>query len=125
MKFDPNNQFARRWLAVAAYDLGAVGLAAEELLKLGEADPRDGRSYRLLGLIEKDREHFPEAIEFYRESLRRKPDPPDRAEILEELADSLVRLSRFDEALDVINLLLTQETTSYDGKYYKLTEQVT
>lgn len=32
------------------------------------------------------------------------------------------RFDRFDEALDVINLLLTQETSDYEGKYYKLTE---
>ncbi len=32
------------------------------------------------------------------------------------------RFDRFDEALDVVNLLLTQETSNYDGKYYTLTE---
>jgi alkanesulfonate monooxygenase SsuD/methylene tetrahydromethanopterin reductase-like flavin-dependent oxidoreductase (luciferase family) len=32
------------------------------------------------------------------------------------------RFDRFDEALDVVNLLLTQETSDYDGTYYKLTE---
>jgi len=31
------------------------------------------------------------------------------------------RFDRFDEALDVIDGLLTQEETDYDGKYYKLT----
>ena len=105
LKHDPNNQFARRWLAVAAYDLGAVGLAAEELLKLGEADPRDGRSYRLLGLIEKDREQFATAVDYYSESLRRQPDPSDRDEILEELGESLLKLNRFDEALKVLEPL--------------------
>ena len=32
------------------------------------------------------------------------------------------RFDRFDEALDVIDLLLTQETSNYDGKYYQLAE---
>jgi F420-dependent oxidoreductase-like protein len=32
------------------------------------------------------------------------------------------RFDRFDEALDVIDLLLTEETSNYDGKYYQLTE---
>jgi F420-dependent oxidoreductase-like protein len=32
------------------------------------------------------------------------------------------RFDRFDEALDVVNLLLTQETSDYDGKYYQLAE---
>jgi alkanesulfonate monooxygenase SsuD/methylene tetrahydromethanopterin reductase-like flavin-dependent oxidoreductase (luciferase family) len=32
------------------------------------------------------------------------------------------RFDRFDEALEVIHLLLTQETSNFDGRYYKLTE---
>jgi F420-dependent oxidoreductase-like protein len=32
------------------------------------------------------------------------------------------RFDRFDEALEVINGLLTQEQTTFDGRYYKLTE---
>jgi alkanesulfonate monooxygenase SsuD/methylene tetrahydromethanopterin reductase-like flavin-dependent oxidoreductase (luciferase family) len=32
------------------------------------------------------------------------------------------RFDRFDEALDVIDLLLTRETSNYDGKYYRLTD---
>jgi len=99
LKREPDNLMARRWLAAGAYDLGSVGMAAEELLKVAEGDPRDGRAHRLLGLIEKDREQFAPAVDFYRESLRRQPDAPDRAEILEELGDCLLKLNRFDEAL--------------------------
>jgi tetratricopeptide (TPR) repeat protein len=105
LKRDPDNLMARRWLAAGAYDLGSVGLAAEELLKLAEADPRDGRAHRLLGLIEKDREQFAPAVDFYRESLRRQPDAPDRGEILEELGDCLLKLNRFDEALAALEEL--------------------
>ncbi|MCY2965743.1 MAG: tetratricopeptide repeat protein [Planctomycetota bacterium] len=93
---------ARRWLAVAAYDLGMVGLAAEELKKIAAADVTDGRSLRLLGLIEKDRAEYPEAIEFYRESLHRQPDPPDRAAVLEELAQACVQVNDYDQALDAL-----------------------
>ncbi len=32
------------------------------------------------------------------------------------------RFDRFDEALDVLDLLLTQETSTYDGTYYQLAE---
>jgi F420-dependent oxidoreductase-like protein len=32
------------------------------------------------------------------------------------------RFDRFDEALEVIHLLLTEETSNFDGKYYTLTE---
>ena len=105
LKHDPENRLSRRWLAVAAYDLGAVGMAAEELLKLAAADPTDGRSYRLLGLIEKDREQFAPSVEYYRESLRRQPDPADRDEMLEELGESLLKLNRFDEALEAMEPL--------------------
>ena len=105
LKRDPDNLMARRWLAAGAYDLGSVWLAAEELLKLAEADPRDGRAHRLLGLIEKDREQFAPAVDFYRESLRRQPDAPDRGEILEELGDCLLKLNRFDEALAALEEL--------------------
>jgi F420-dependent oxidoreductase-like protein len=31
------------------------------------------------------------------------------------------RFDRFDEALEVIHMLLTQETSDFDGRYYKLT----
>ena len=99
LKREPDNLMARRWLAAGAYDLGSVGMAAEELLKVAEGDPRDGRAHRLLGLIEKDREQFAPAVDFYREALRRQPDAPDRNEILEELGDCLLKLNRFDEAL--------------------------
>lgn len=105
LKRDPDNLMARRWLAAGAYDLGSVGMAAEELLKVAEGDPRDGRAHRLLGLIEKDREQFATAVDFYRESLRRQPDAPDRPEILEELGDCLLKLNRFDEALTALEEL--------------------
>jgi tetratricopeptide (TPR) repeat protein len=105
LKREPDNLMARRWLAAGAYDLGSVGMAAEELLKLAEADPKDGRANRLLGLIEKDREQFAPAVDFYRESLRRQPEAPDRGEILEELGDCLVKLNRFDEALAALEEL--------------------
>jgi len=32
------------------------------------------------------------------------------------------RFDRFDEALEVIHLLLTEETSDFDGRYYRLTE---
>ena len=105
LKREPDNLMARRWLVAGAYDLGSVGLAAEELLKLAEAEPRSGRAHRLLGLIEKDREQFAPAVDFYCESLRRQPDAPDRPEILEELGDCLVKLNRFDEALAALEEL--------------------
>src|SRR5262249_29717489 len=48
-------------------------------------------------------EHFSEAIVHYRESLRRNPSQPDRAKVLCDLAESLVKLNQFDEALEVLH----------------------
>jgi tetratricopeptide (TPR) repeat protein len=93
---------ARRWLASAYYDLGAMQDAVAELKVISEQAADDPRPEYLLGLIEKDQERFPEAIVHYRESLRRDARQPNRETILFELAESLTRLKRFDEALDVL-----------------------
>lgn len=90
---------ARRWLAAAYYDLGAIDHAVEELTRISADAPEDARPERLLGLIHLDLEEFSRAAEHLRETLRRDPRQPEREEVLGELADSLVKLSRFDEAL--------------------------
>jgi tetratricopeptide (TPR) repeat protein len=89
---------ARRWLAAAYYDLGATGNAVGELQVISSTAPDDVRAERLLGLIDKDSERYADAVGHYRESLRRQPQQPDRQSVLVELAESLVKLSRFDEA---------------------------
>ncbi len=94
---------ARRWLAAALYDLGITADAAAELKIIAGRAVSDPAPERLLGLIAKDNEQFAEAVEHYRESLRRDPGQPHRAAVLAELAESLVRLSRFDEALPVLH----------------------
>jgi len=93
---------ARRWLAAALYDLGVTVDAATELKAIAARAVGDPRPDRLLGLIDKDNERFADAVEHYRESLRRDPRQPDRPTVLAELAESLVRLGRFDEALVVL-----------------------
>jgi tetratricopeptide (TPR) repeat protein len=93
---------ARRWLAAAYYDLGAMDMAAAELEYISTSAPGDARPERLLGLIDKDGERFQDAAAHYRESLRRDPYQPDRATIMFELAESLVKLSRFDDALETL-----------------------
>ncbi len=93
---------ARRWLAAAYYDLGAISHAADELEQISAAAPTDPRPDRLLGLIAKDSEQFVRAIEYYRKSLERDSQQPDRETILIELAESQVKLSRFAEALETL-----------------------
>lgn len=90
---------ARRWLAAAYYDLGAVPHAIVELKHVSAEAVDDPRPDRLLGLISKDSEKYHAAIEHYRESLRRDPLQPDAPMILLELAESLVKIGKFEEAL--------------------------
>jgi tetratricopeptide (TPR) repeat protein len=99
---DPEKLDARRWLAAALYDLGLTADAVAELKTISSKAPHDPRPDRLLGLIEKDEERFAEAIGHYRESLRRDSDQADGPTILLELAESLVKLSRFDEARETL-----------------------
>jgi uncharacterized protein YdiU (UPF0061 family) len=44
-------------------------------------------------------EDYAGAVESYRESLRRDADPPDRQEILLELADCEIRLRQYEAAM--------------------------
>jgi tetratricopeptide (TPR) repeat protein len=99
---DEQSLTARRWLASALYDLGLVQPAATELQTLMRQDSQDYRSVRLLGIIHKDNERFEEAIAAYRESLRRNERQPERDSVSVELAECLVKLGRFDEAIEAL-----------------------
>ncbi|HUQ70519.1 MAG TPA: tetratricopeptide repeat protein [Planctomycetaceae bacterium] len=99
---DPEALDARRWLASTYYDLGAMDHAVPQLEWISEKATDDARPEFLLGLINKDNERFGDAIIHYRESLRRDPRQVHREQLLSELAESLVKLSRFDEALEVL-----------------------
>jgi tetratricopeptide (TPR) repeat protein len=94
---------ARRLLASAYYDLGAMRETVAELEELSLRAADDGRPEYLLGLIERDRERFQNAIVHYRESLRRNPRQANRETVRFELADSLVKVQCFDEALGVLD----------------------
>ena len=93
---------ARRWLAAAYYDLGASLHAIDELQRISVEDGADPRPHRLLGLLFKDQDQFSRAVVHYRHALERHPRPSDAAEMRQELAESLVKLRRFDEALETL-----------------------
>lgn len=99
---DSHRTDARRWLAAAFYDLGAISDAVFELKQISSEAASDPRPARLLGLIAKDSEQYKDAIEYYRESLKRDPRQFDRETILVELAESQVKLSLFEEALTTL-----------------------
>jgi tetratricopeptide (TPR) repeat protein len=98
----PENAEAHRWLGVIYYDLGAYDYAIVQLQELAKLVPDDYRPHRLIGLMYRDFEQDQEAIESYREALDRSPPRDVRNEILQELAEALVALRRYDEALEVI-----------------------
>jgi tetratricopeptide (TPR) repeat protein len=90
---------ARRWLASAYYDLGALTHAVTELELIAAAAPDDARPGRLLGLIAKDGELFSRGVEYYQQSLERDPHQPELQSVLAELAECQIRLNQFDDAL--------------------------
>jgi tetratricopeptide (TPR) repeat protein len=97
---DPTSIETFRWLAIAYYDTGANTPAVVALKKIIELDDQDYRPHRLLGLIQKDRARYTEAVQEYRACLRLKPaDESVRDAVLCELSDCLTRLNQFDEAL--------------------------
>ena len=99
---DDDNSDARRWLASTYYDLGSMSLALEHLKIIGEKNPEDGRPFRLIGRIEKDFQHQGDAIEDYREALRRSLLESEREAVIEELAECLVHQLQYSEALDTL-----------------------
>jgi tetratricopeptide (TPR) repeat protein len=100
---DPDAVDAHRGLAGAYYDLGLIHQSMEHLRRVAELDPTDPRPHRLMGLIQKDNEQYAGAVDSYRESLRRdaKPSAPDTRGL--ELAECLIKLQRFDEAIEALS----------------------
>jgi tetratricopeptide (TPR) repeat protein len=98
----PDEVDAHRALAVLYYDLGALTLALSHLERVSELDVRDGRPQRLMGLIYQDMRRWDAAVPCYQEALRRELRGLDPAPVKKELAEALVRLSRYPEALEVL-----------------------
>lgn len=93
---------AHRGLAAIAYDLGQLDRAADHLERVAGLDPRDGRPHRLLGLIYKDLAQLEPAETAYREALRRSLPDDTRREVRLELGETLARLTRYADALEVL-----------------------
>jgi tetratricopeptide (TPR) repeat protein len=105
---EPNHIDGHRGLAAAAYDLGQLSLAGNHLHKVAELDTTDARPHRLIGLIHKDLSHLPEAVEAYREALRRNSLPPAvQGEVRIELANVLLQQGQFADAFTELNRAIT------------------
>jgi len=102
IKLDPSLTDARRWLAASYHDIGAMDHALEQLAVVAQQAPEDPRPYRLSGLILKDYENYADAIFAYRESLKRNPSPPEKDQIMLELAECLVKQQQHAEALETL-----------------------
>ncbi|HID75424.1 MAG TPA: tetratricopeptide repeat protein [Planctomycetaceae bacterium] len=102
VQLDPENTDARRWLAATYFDIGAMNHAIDQLEVVARQDPDDPRAHRLMGLIYKDFQIYNKAIAAYRESLRRDENQPDKAQLLEELAECLIHDHQYAEALQIL-----------------------
>ena len=100
---EPDNIDAHRGLGAIAYDMGQLPMAFEHLQKVAELDPKDGRPYRLIGLIQQDMSRNSESEAAYRESLRRELPGAVRQVVRRELARLLLRQNRFLEAIAALD----------------------
>lgn len=91
----PGDPEPLRWLAAAAYDLGARHVAIEALAEITRLSPRDARAWRTLGLIQKEQVRHEDAAAAYRQSLASDPEQP---KVRMELAETLEALGEYDEA---------------------------
>jgi tetratricopeptide (TPR) repeat protein len=102
LQLAPDSTDVRRWLAAIYHDIGAMDDAIQQLEIVARQDPSDPRPHRLMGLIHKDFEAYAQAADEYRESLRRDPAQPDRAQILLELSETLLKQQKHAEAIQTL-----------------------
>lgn len=99
----PDEADGFRGLAAIAYDLGQTGNAIGHSARVAELDPADPRPYRLIGMIQADLGNLEPAEEAYRAALARDPPAKLREELRLELAETLVQLKKYPEALEQVD----------------------
>ncbi len=105
LEADPKCVDAHRYLVATYYDVGAMEHVLQHLEKVIELAPEDMRPWRMRGLILKDFERYEEAVPAYESALRLSPPKHVEEEIRGELAESLLQLRKYDEALVQLNQL--------------------
>lgn len=98
----PENIDAHRLLAALNYDLGINPRAIHHLETVARLDLQDPRPHRLIGLMRKDFQDYPAAVQAYQAALARKPQPALAAEIRLELAQSLLAQREYAAALTAL-----------------------
>ncbi len=101
---------AHRGLAAIYHDLGELDRSVEHLGQLTQLAPADYRPWRMMGSIHRDFEQFLDAAREYRAALQRPMSDAARLEIVTELADVLIRLNEYQQALEA--LATTSETAA-------------
>lgn len=107
IQLDPECQNAHRLLGAIYFDIGLMQDAIGHLSQVAMLAPEDANPLRFMGLIHKDYEQYRQAIDNYRESLKREPFQPQREEILVELAESQIHLLRYKDAFSTLELALS------------------
>ncbi len=102
LKLDPNCLDAHRWLGVLCYDIGAMDHALNHFKKVSELAPKDARPDRMMGMIHWMYDRPQDAVNHYRESLRRSTDQPDLETILMELAECEAKVRDYPAALETL-----------------------
>ncbi|MBO0698937.1 MAG: tetratricopeptide repeat protein, partial [Zavarzinella sp.] len=102
---DPDNADAHRGLAAVAFELGQTDRVVAELGEVIRLDPGDARPHRMLGEVYRDAGDMAHAVSAYQSALRigNGLSAEARGEARFELATGLVDLSRFPEALEVLD----------------------
>ena len=93
---------AHRWLAAIYHDLGELNRSVEHLERLTRLAPADHRPWRMMASIHRDFEQFLDAAREARAALQLPMAESVRVEVVTELADVLIRLDKYQEALDVL-----------------------
>ena len=115
-----DNTEAHRWLASIYHDLGELNRSVEHLERLTQLAPGDHRPWRMMASIHKDFEQFLEAAREYRAALQLPMPDSTRLEIVIELADVLIRLDEYQEALEVLATSAETATTlSQQGQCHR------
>jgi tetratricopeptide (TPR) repeat protein len=99
----PDHADPHRSLAAIYYDQGALLHAEYHLKEVARLDPQDGRPYRMLGDINKRLDRHAQAIDCFREALRRTLSRAHAEDAREELTECLLRRRLYVEALQVLD----------------------
>jgi tetratricopeptide (TPR) repeat protein len=102
LQANPDSIEAHRGLEALYYDQGAVLPAIAHAMRVGELDPQDGRPYRHMGRIYEEVGQPAEAVRCLHEALRRNLHGQNSASVRKELAECLVRLARYEQALEIL-----------------------